>query len=97
MCDAATGVVLAEEPCEVGGGEHSPFLVGAGSHLIAALDRTRGLIIVSADPDTLPGSASVWPLTLATGYCGSVVPAIVDGRMIIRAPDRLVCYDLRAP
>ena len=39
--------------------------------------------------------AKVWQLTLATGYCGSVVPAIADGRMIIRTPDRLVCYDLR--
>ena len=94
--EAESGKVVAEEPCEVGGGEHSPFIVGAGNRLIAALDRTAGLIFLDANPDKLSGSAQVWRLSLATGYCGSVVPAIVDGRMIIRTPDRLLSYDLRS-
>lgn len=91
----ADGSIVAEEPCNIGGGEHSPFLVGTGDRLIAAMDRTAGLIVLSADPAQLTGSATDWRLTLATGYCGSVVPAIVDGRMVIRTPDRLIAFDLR--
>ena len=78
--DAQTGDVLAEEPCDIGGGEHSPFMVASGNRLIAARDRTRGLILLDADPAKNARIVVYLNLTLATGYCGSVVPALSDGR-----------------
>jgi hypothetical protein len=32
---------------------------------------------------------------LATGYCGPILPALVDGRMFVRVSDHVLCYDLR--
>jgi outer membrane protein assembly factor BamB len=94
--DAATGRVLAEAACAVGGGEHSPFIIGTDTgQLIAATDRTRGLIFLDADPKNMAESVRYWELTMSTGYCASIVPALVDDLLIVRAPDRLMAYDLR--
>jgi hypothetical protein len=70
-------------------------MVATGDKLIVAMDRTNGLILIDSDPATMTGSAKPWIMSLATGYCGSVVPAVADGRMVIRTPDRLLRYDLR--
>ncbi len=95
VVDAQSGQVLATENIKMGGGEHAPFVISTGHSILGTVDRTNGLIFFNPDPAHLTGSAKVWYLDLATGYCGSVVPIIADGRLIIRAPDRLLCFDLR--
>ena len=92
---ADSGEILAKHDIKMGGGEHAPFVISMGNIIIGTIDRTHGLILFDADPEKLEGSAKVWHLDLATGYCGSVVPVIADGRLIIRSPDRLLCFDLR--
>lgn len=93
--NAKSGKVVAKHGIKMGGGEHAPFVISMGNVILGTIDRTHGLILFDADPSKLEGSAKVWHLDLATGYCGSVVPVISDGRMIIRSPDRLLCFDLR--
>ncbi|GEM_PF-3279673 len=93
--EASSGNIVAKHDIKMGGGEHAPFVISMGDLLIGTIDRTHGLILFEADPASLQGSAKIWHLDLATGYCGSVVPVIADGRMIIRSPDRLLCFDLR--
>ena len=43
----------------------------------------------------LSGRRMHQPIPLAAGYVGSLYPALADGRMILRTPDRLVCFDFR--
>lgn len=93
--EAQSGKVLGEAKAPIGGGEHSPFLVGEGAHLLAAKDRTKGLLMFQADPKSFATSTRHWNLTLATGYCGSVVPAVGGGHLFIRTPDRICAYDMR--
>ncbi|MEK9984276.1 MAG: PQQ-binding-like beta-propeller repeat protein [Opitutae bacterium] len=94
--EAETGQVVSEVIAPLNGGEHAPFLVSDGKRLIASKDRTAALLFFDADPAKLPTSTRYWSLSMTTGYCSSVVPALVDGRMFIRSPDRLLAYDLRA-
>jgi hypothetical protein len=90
---AADGRIELSLPLSLAGGEHCPYLVDAGDRLILPADRTAGLWLVTPDP--AKPEPRYWPSDLATGYCGSILPALVDGRMLIRAPNRLLCYDLR--
>ncbi len=96
IIEAATGKILAATPAPFAGGEHCPFIVHADGRLILPTDRTDAYLIADADPARLAGSVRAWNADLATGYCGSILPAVVDGRLIVRHVDRLVCYDLRA-
>lgn len=95
VIDEASGKVLAEAPALVAGGEHCPYVVGGEGKVIVCKDRTNGLIYFDGDPAKTDASAQDFILDLATGYCGSLLPAIADGRMVIRSPSRLLCYDLR--
>lgn len=91
---AADGRIELALPLSLAGGEHCPFLVDAGDRLVMPSDRTAGLWLVTPDP--AKPEPRYWPAELATGYCGSILPALADGRMFLRAPNRLLCYDLRA-
>ena len=93
--DARDGRVLARETAPLASGEHCPYVLAAGGRLLAPLDRTVGLVSFAADPQALPGSARTLLAPFATGYCGSLLPALVDGRMLVRTRDRLLCLDLR--
>jgi outer membrane protein assembly factor BamB len=95
---AADGAVLGRITLPgLAGGEHCPFLVDAGDRLIAPADRTTGLWWIRPDPAAPdPRFWAGGAMDLATGYCGSILPALVDGRMLLRARNRLLCYDLRA-
>lgn len=95
---AAGGAIQLELPLAIAGGEHCPFLVDAGDRLIAPADRTDGYWWIAPDParpDARFWSGESAAAPLATGYCASILPAIVDGRMLVRAYGRLLCYDLR--
>jgi len=94
--DAESGDILSQEPAPINGGEHSPFYISDGEYIIGCRDRTAGLLVFQAAADKFAGSTKEFNLSLGTGYCGAVVPALVDGRMFIRSPDRLLAFDLRA-
>jgi outer membrane protein assembly factor BamB len=95
---AADGAVQVRIPLPgLAGGEHCPFLVDAGDRLIAPADRTTGLWWIRPDPAAPdPRFWAGGAMDLATGYCGSILPAVVDSRLLLRARNRLLCYDLRA-
>lgn len=91
---AADGKTQLALPLSLAGGEHCPFLADAGDRLIMPSDRTAGYWLVTPDP--AKPEPRYWPTRLATGYCGSIMPALVDGRMLLRSSNRLLCYDLRS-
>jgi outer membrane protein assembly factor BamB len=93
----ATGKVVNTLPVpKASDGEHCPYLIGSDAQLWTPTDRTDGLLSIPADPAQMAAGLRLWPADLATGYCGSLLPAVVDGRMFIRTTSRLLCYDLRA-
>lgn len=96
--DPATGRVLAEAAHETGtNGEHdNAFVVAHGDWVITSNGRGYEAFRVYRFVDDRLIFAGLIDQPVMGGYCATVQPAVVDGRMFARLTTRLVCLDLRA-
>ncbi len=91
--DVKTGEVL--------GKQHGIYTMSQVSHnwswQIASNNRiiTEGLLMYDTTNGALDLMAGRLANSVSGGYIAPTKPLIADGRLILRMPDKLVCYDLR--
>ncbi len=91
--ELATGKVVATAPADKER-HFGYFLTLMGDRLICGGGDTNQMHLYNADPKSFARLDDVL-MPNAWGYEMAILPALVDGRMVLRTHDRLICVDLR--